>query len=163
VSDPIWLVTARADIGTKELPGAPTAPKIAGWLKSLKAWWSDDATPWCGVASAAWMQACAIPLPKAWYRAKDWLNWGLQLEAPITGCVVVFERTGGGHVGLVEGVNSVGQLMVLGGNQGDMVSIRAFDQARAIGYRWPPGRPLPAKYEPLRVVSYSGVLSTNEA
>ena len=33
--EPDWLTIARADLGTREIPGAPTAPKIAGWLQTI--------------------------------------------------------------------------------------------------------------------------------
>jgi hypothetical protein len=40
-----------------------------------------------------------------------------------------------------EAVN--GDLLILGGNQGDAVNIRAFPRGRVLAYRWPPGRELP--------------------
>ena len=144
MAEPAWLVEARRHIGLRELPGAPTAPAIARWLQQLGAWWRDDETPWCGTAVAAWMQAVGVgPLPKFWMRAKAWAEWGQGLGAPAPGCVVVFERQGGGHVGLVVGEDAAGNLLVLGGNQGDAVNVRAFPRARALAYRWPPGRDLP--------------------
>lgn len=135
--DPPWLALARLDIGLKELPGAPTEPRIAGWLKKLGAWWSDDATPWCGVAVAAWMQESGIARPKHWYRAKGWLDWGIPLSSPVLGCVAVFERDGGGHVGLVVGQTAQHYLLILGGNQGDAVNVRQFNPLRVVGFRWP--------------------------
>jgi uncharacterized protein (TIGR02594 family) len=135
--EPAWLRIARDDIGTRETRGAMTTPKIAGWLLRLRAWWRDDETPWCGVAVAAWMQAAGLALPKHWYRARAWLDWGVRLAGPALGCVVVFQRPGGGHVGLVVGIDAQHRLMVLGGNQGDAVNIRPFDQSRVLGYRWP--------------------------
>ena len=53
----------------------------------------------------------------------------------------MFSRDGGGHVGFAVGKDTAGRLLVLGGNQGNAVSIAAFDVARAIGYRWPAGVP----------------------
>ena len=159
--EPAWLQAARGDLGTRELPGAPTAPKIAGWLSSLGAWWNDDETPWCGVAVAHWMQGAGQSLPEHWYRAKGWLDWGLSLTVPVLGCVVVFERAGGGHVGLVVGKDAGGHLMVLGGNQGDAVRISAFEMARVVGYRWP-GTDRP-QYAELPLLLASGATSTNEA
>lgn len=141
---PAWLAAAREDIGLREVRGAPTAPKIAAWLQRLGAWWKDDETPWCGTACAAWMLAAGIQPPAAWYRAKAWATWGQPLGRAVEGCVVVFDRVGGGHVGLVVGETSGGRLLVLGGNQGDAVSVAAFPRDRAIAYRWPPGRDLPA-------------------
>lgn len=144
MTEPAWLSEARTHVGLREIPGAPTAPAIARWLQQLGAWWADDETPWCGVAVAAWMQAAGVgPLPRLWMRARAWADWGQPLAGPAHGCVVVFERKAGGHVGLVVGQNRAGELLVLGGNQGDSVNVRAFPRARAVAYRWPPGRDLP--------------------
>lgn len=159
--DPIWLVLARQDIGLREIKGAQTAPKIAQWLQDLGAWWRDDETPWCGTACAAWLKKCSIEPPKNWYRAKAWADWGVRLENPVVGCIVVFERTGGGHVGLVVGETPDGRLLVLGGNQGDAVGIAPFDRSRVIAYRYPAG------YKNLRmglpVLLSTAASSTNEA
>ena len=161
MSDPAWLEVARKDIGLREIPGAPTEPRIAAWLKRLGAWWSDDATPWCGVACAAWMQAAGVPLPQHWYRAKGWLDWGRPLFLPRFGCVVVYGREGGGHVGIVVGRDAAGNIMTLGGNQGDAVCIRAFDPGRVLGYRQPPGTTV--CFDPLPLLSSNGQLSRDEA
>lgn len=161
-NEPLWLAAARDDIGLRELPGAPTAPKIAQWLKELGAWWRDDETPWCGTAVAAWMKVSDIARPKYWYRAKGWLEWGTPLGGPVVGAVVVFERAGGGHVGLVVGKDPAGRLLVLGGNQGDSVRISAFDPHRVVGYRWPTER---VKSVPVgQLPTYSGgtAMSTDE-
>lgn len=160
MTEPVWLAAAREDVGVREIPGAPTAPRIAAMLQRLRAWWRDDETPWCGVAVAAWMQAAGIALPEHWYRAKAWASWGQSLHLPTHGCVVVFERSGGGHVGLVVGRDSSGNLLVLGGNQGDAVNVRAFPPSRAIAYRWPPGRDAPSQ----RVLALgSAALTSTEA
>lgn len=162
--EPAWLKAARADIGLREIPGAPTEPRIAAWLKKLGAWWSTDDVPWCGVAVAAWMQQAGCALPKHWYRAKGWLDWGVPLNGPAVGCVVVFERTGGGHVGLVVGRTAQHYLLVLGGNQGDQVNVREFNPLRAVGFRWPADRlDLLPETAALPVLASSGVISNNEA
>ena len=108
----------------------------------MGAWWRDDEQPWCGTFVAAVLKQAAIEPAKAFYRAKAWLDWGVPCSA-VVGAIVVFERQGGGHVGFVVGKTPAGQLLVLGGNQGDEVNVRAFDQARAIGYRWPAGLAMP--------------------
>ena len=59
-------------------------------------------------------------------RATDWLSIGKVLPKPAEGCIVVFSRAGGGHVGFVVGKSASGNLMVLGGNQGDAVRISEF-------------------------------------
>jgi uncharacterized protein (TIGR02594 family) len=137
VSEPNWLTIARRDLGLAEVNGAETAPKIKQWLADLGAWWRDDETPWCGVAVGAWMKQAGIARPKHWYRAKGWLDFGFSC-GPVVGAVVVFERAGGGHVGLAVGYNdTTDRVYVLGGNQGNKVSILPFEASRVIGYRWP--------------------------
>ena len=69
--------------------------------------------------------------------AKAWLEWGTKLTGPALGCVVVFEREGGGHVGFVYGRDTKGRLLVLSGNVGDAVCIAPFPLNRVLGYRWP--------------------------
>ena len=142
MTDPIWLAAARADVGQRETLGPNDSPWIRRMLEKLGAKWLLG-QPWCGGAVAVWMQASGFSIPTHWYRARACADWGHRLERPVHGCVVVFSRTGGGHVGLVVGEDAAGRLAVLGGNQGDAVNIRAFDRARVLAYRWPPGRELP--------------------
>jgi len=91
--------------------------------------------------------------------ARSWLSWGRKLEKPTIGCVVVFwrgKRDGWqGHVGFYAGRARNGDILVLGGNQGDSVSIRPYSADRLLGYRWPETVPLPPDVEPL---SKSGVV-----
>jgi uncharacterized protein (TIGR02594 family) len=142
IADPRWLATAKRDIGLRELPGAQTAPKIAAWLADLGAWWRDDETPWCGAAMAAWARAAGFKTPATWYRAASWATWGESLPGPVLGCVVVLTSPGGNHVGIVCGRDADGNLVVLGGNQGNAVSMATFSRSRAIAYRWPSGEAL---------------------
>lgn len=159
---PIWLDSAYRYLGVKEIPGAPTQPIIAGWLKKLRAWWADDETPWCGTFAAAVMQENGILPPREWYRAKAWLSWGRAMVLPTAGCVVVFDRAGGGHVAICVGKSADGRLVCIGGNQGNAVTIAPFDRARVLGYRWPDGEPLPP-VAALPLVASTGKSSTNEA
>lgn len=162
MSEPAWLALARRSIGVKEVPGRETSPVIRRWLLALKAWWTDDETPWCGVAVAWWITAAHLTPPAAWYRARAWLDWGTELREPILGCVVVYERGAGGHVGLVVGVDAQDRLMTLGGNQRDRVSVAPFERRRVLGYRWPAGQPF--YYEPLPIVGSAGQpASTDES
>lgn len=137
MSEPVWLEHARKDEGLKEIPGAAAAPRIRTWLRAMRAWWDEDETPWCGVAVDGWMRECGIAPPKNSFRARAWLDFGLRLDRPAVGAVVVFERQGGGHVGLIVGRDQRGRLMVLGGNQDNAVSIAPFAMERVAGYRWP--------------------------
>jgi uncharacterized protein (TIGR02594 family) len=154
------MVEARKHIGLKEVKGAGTNLTIKYWLSNLRAWWSSDEVPWCGVFAAHCIKSAGYPLPKHWYRAKDWLNWGVDVGWPCYGCVVIFERKGGGHVGFVVGKDKTGRLMVLGGNQGDAVNVMPFDTARAVGYRMPVGV---LSRITLPLMASTDLSSTNEA
>lgn len=77
MTDPAWLQFARSQIGVREIPGAPTAPAIAAWLNRLRAWWTDDETPWCGVFVAACQQRAEA--------AGRLLGDGLRVQAELAG------------------------------------------------------------------------------
>lgn len=86
--------------------------------------YTRDEIPWCGLAVgwAAWKAGFERPANPLW--ALDWLKFGNPAE-PMLGDVMVFARAGGGHVGLYVGEDAT-HWHVLGGNQGDEVSIRRF-------------------------------------
>lgn len=160
-AEPNWLIEARKHLGLREIPGPKHNTVIQGWLSQLGAWWKDDETPWCGVFVAHCFRAAGVPLPKHWYRAKGWLDWGDKLTEPVLGCVVVLEREGGGHVFIAIGQDAAGRIVGIGGNQGNAVSVAAFDRGRVLAYRWPlrvnsPTRGLP-------VVDFNGASSAREA
>jgi uncharacterized protein (TIGR02594 family) len=166
MSDPLWLARARSFIGLRELPGKNTSTTIAGWLAKLKAPWKDDETPWCGTFVAAVLSDSGFKPVDGWAGARKWLNFGVKLPAPALGCIVVFWRGNpqgwSGHVGFVVGKDAKGNLMVLGGNQGDMVSIKPFSRDRTLGYRWPAGVPTPTM-NALPLLTSDGKVSTDEA
>lgn len=162
-----WMAEARRYIGLAEVPGKAHNPTIVRWLATLKAWWSDDETPWCGTFAAHCVRHAGRALPQHWYRALAWADAGARLDKPAYGCIAVFARKGGGHVGFVAGRDRAGNLLVLGGNQGNRVSIAKFEASRVVAYVWPsrPGqRNLPHKgrYD-LPVWDHQGGYSRNEA
>ena len=157
-----WIEFARNFIGQKELAGGKSNPWIVSLWENNK-WLGDDDSrvPWCGAFVNFVLINNDIKTFNSFYRAKDWLKWGVKLTQPAYGCVVVFERKGGGHVGFVVGRDKAGNLLVLGGNQGDAVSIAAFDPTRVSGFRWPSEIPL-SNIKPLAVMNIETKLSTNE-
>lgn len=163
IKQPKWVEIGMKDIGIKEVLGPKNNPVIIGWLKKLKSWITSDESAWCGVWVAHCMQDAGLPVAPTWYRAKAWLEWGRKLDRPVYGCVVVFTRIGGGHVGFVVGKNKKGQLMVLGGNQKDMVCILPFDMARVAGYRYPIGYSTLFSSNELPVIDSQLAASVNEA
>jgi len=161
INSRIWMAEAMGFLGLKEIHGPKHNPTIIKWLVGLHAWWHDDETPWCGVFVAQCMAAMGFKLPRFWMRAKAWADWGIDIKRPAYGCIVVFDRKGGGHVGLVAGIDKQGRLMVLGGNQGDQVSIKPFTHDRVVAYRWPAETPI--DWRPLPIFDTDAESSTNEA
>lgn len=162
------MAVARADLGLAEIPGKDTLPQIRRWLVQAGAWWHDDETPWCGTwLNHVFEDGVGLEGPQHAYRARAWLSWGVGLGRATLGCVAVLNggprRPGGGHVGLVAGRDRFGNLMLIGGNQGNRVSIAPFARDRVLqaGLRWPDGHGL----RPIILPVYldSGRVSTFEA
>ena len=157
-----WMDVAERYLGVTEIPGPRHAQAIINWLERLRAWWRDDETPWCGVFVANCLAEIGIPVPKYWMRAREWLGYGQRLIRPVPGCIVVFSRNGGGHVGFVAGETPDGRLVVLGGNQGNKVCYAPFERSRILGYVLPDDFPAAASAS-LPVMKLAGESSSNEA
>jgi uncharacterized protein (TIGR02594 family) len=141
--EPAWLIEARRHIGVREIKGPTHEPKILTWWKAIKRGGiKDDETPWCAAFVGAMLENVGL-ISSRFESARSYLDWGVKLDQADLGCIVVFSRDGGGHVGFVVGRDPAHRLMVLGGNQGDEVNIRTFDRSRVTGYRWPKAVPLP--------------------
>ena len=136
-SEPKWLQLARGQIGLREVKGGQHAPEIVQFWKDIKrSGIKDDETPWCAAFVGAMLERAGIRSSR-FESAKSYLQWGVLVPEPCLGCIVVFTRDGGGHVGFVVGQDKAGNLLVLGGNQGDAVSIKTFPRDRVSGYRMP--------------------------
>lgn len=143
MTEPIWLEEARKYIGEKEVKGADHNPLILEMWRAIKRGGiKDDETPWCAAFTGFCLEKVGIKSSR-FESAKSYLDWGQKMDKPAIGCIVVFQREGGGHVGFLAGVDLQGRLLILGGNQGDEVNIRAFPTDRVVGYRWPDGYQMP--------------------
>jgi uncharacterized protein (TIGR02594 family) len=170
MADPAWITTARQYLGLREIKGPHHNPHILKWWKNIGTPFQDDETPWCGAFVGGVLSETGIKPVAGGASAVAWLKMKVKLDKPAYGCVVVFWRdspkSGKGHVGFVVGKDQAGNLMVLGGNQGDRVSIKPFamigPRARVKGYRWPGIYPFPDRFN-LPVLKSDGTLSTNEA
>lgn len=145
---PLWYKIAQHEVGVKEQPG--NNPRILEYLattKLSKADRSTDQTAWCSAFANLCLKTAGIAgTDSAW--ALNWQSWGKSLATPKLGAVVVFTRKGtgvnGGHVGFfVE--ETASRITVLGGNQGDAVSVSTYPRDgmkgklhyKLVGYRWP--------------------------
>lgn len=143
-AEPVWLREARRFMGLKEIAGGKSNATILGWAKAIGGWiasyFTNDDIPWCGLFMAHIMGA-TLPeevLPSNPLSAKAWAKFGRPLNVPSLGCVLVFSRDGGGHVGLYVG-ETMTAYRVLGGNQSNSVSLTWIDKKRLVegGMRWP--------------------------
>lgn len=74
--------------------------------------------------------------------ARSFLDWGTPVDTPQRGDVAVFSRGDPngwqGHVGFFDSTNPDGTINVLGGNQGNGVSVAPYSADRLLGYRRAP-------------------------
>ena len=168
MSAPIWVTTAKKYLGVKEVPGPynnPTimgfAARIGGWVK---AYIKSELDAWCGAFVGAVFRESlpSIKLPANPLSALAWASWGVKLAKPALGAVLIFKRPGGGHVGFYEGEDAA-CFHVLGGNQGNAVSVTRIEKNRLVagGIRWPAGQVLPTG-GPVMLTA-AGKPSVNEA
>jgi len=151
INEPKWLIEARKYLGLAEVKGPDHNPEILQMWRDIKRGGiKDDETPWCAAFVGAMLERVGIRSSR-FESARSYLEWGQLLALPVLGCIAVFTRQGGGHVGFVVGRDKAGNLLILGGNQSDAVNIKAFPVSRLTGYRWPTGVVVPA--EPLPVLS----------
>lgn len=162
MSNAPWLVTATSLLGTTEVSGYSSNPKIMSWAKKLGGWltsfYKDDSIPWCGLFVAHCFNEHGIKGPKNPLSALAWADWGVR-TAPSLGALLVFKRKGGGHVGFYVGETDTA-FLVRGGNQADKVSDTWIAKDRLVSVRWPEG--YPTVHNPI-YLTRSGKLSTNEA
>lgn len=161
--EPVWLRRARQEIGVSEIAGKQHSKRVLSYWELSKLPFRDDETPWCAGYVGAMLEDCGIKSTRSGM-ARSYEKWGQPCK-PVPGAIVVFWRgsksSGSGHVGFLTGRDQSGNLMVLGGNQGDEVNIKPFPTGRVVGYRWPAG------FDPsgaaLSTVASDGKVSTNEA
>jgi uncharacterized protein (TIGR02594 family) len=122
------------ELGVKEVPGQDDNPRIIEYHATTLLRATDDEVPWCS-AFVNWCVTQAGYIGTNSAAAKSWLGWGKKLEEPVKGCICVLSRIGGNHVGLFHDKDDAGFIYILGGNQGDRVSISRFPISRLIEYR----------------------------
>ena len=130
---------AQRFIGTKEVPGTGDNAAIVAMLRLDGDWPKNDEVPWCSafVNYIAWL--LRLPRSKS-LAARSWLGVGLPIhlsDAMPFYDVVVLSRDGdpdSGHVGFFSSLLDQ-KVYLLGGNQGNQVSVAPFDVQRVLGVR----------------------------
>ena len=90
------------------------------------------ATLWCG----AFLD---MVLRKTGHRgggnlALAYARYGKRIPGPRVGAIVVLRRSGGGHVGIVTGVDGNGNPIVISGNHNHRVAVATYPRSRVIAY-----------------------------
>ena len=157
--------------GITEFAGPDNNQTILGWAKEVNAtigkWYVKDELAWCALFMSVVCKRAGYQPPDGFdaIRAKSFAKWGDPIVGdPVIGDILVFDRSGGGHVGIYVGEDTGKCYHVLGGNQGDKVSIVRIPKERLVdgGVRRAPMNSCPKCA--VRVFRTSkGVLSVNEA
>lgn len=168
--EPGWLRLARTYLGLREYRGNKHNPKILEWWIKLGLPFRNDETPWCAGFVCGVLEEYGIRSTRsAAARSFNWQGWGEVLDGPAVGCVVSLWRGArkgaSGHTGFVVGRDRSDNLMILGGNQSNRVSIRPFSSGRLLSSHWPKDSKLPARVglPALPLIASDGKVSTNEA
>ena len=134
------LALAFKELGVSEVAGAEHEARIIQYAQdSGFETINDDETPWCSI----FINYCCKQLDyettgKA--NARSWMHVGAKTTDPHPGDVVVFWRESvqswKGHVAIFLGFSDNGKkVFCLGGNQGNSVSVAAYDAAKVLGFR----------------------------
>lgn len=171
ISRPLWVESGMKFLGTKEGSGSKDNKVIIDWAKdeggSIAKEYTHDSIPWCALFANMIMTKAGIKGTETLW-ALDWAGkWpSIQLPGPAVGAMAPMLRSGGGHIICVVGKDQHGNIMGLGGNQSDAVSIAPFPLSRLNkGFWWPNSVAAPTKVglSALPVVRSDGRVSSNEA
>src|SRR6202030_2459761 len=69
--------------------------------------------------------------------ARSFANYGQRVSGPQVGAIAVMGRRGGGHVGVVSGIDAMGNPIVVSGNNGNRVREAPISRGRISAYVMP--------------------------
>lgn len=131
---------AEGYLGVTEYPAAKHNPQIVKfYADSGHSWVQDDETPWCAAFVGSVLAECGIQGTKE-LNARSYTKWGedVDITQAQKGDVVVFWRgsrdSWKGHVAFFSHYED-GKIYVLGGNQGDKVSVAPYSMDRLLTIR----------------------------
>lgn len=82
--------------------------------------------------------------------ARSFASYGKRVSEPRVGAIAVLTRgKRGGHVGVVTGIDTQGNPIIISGNHGRRVAESAYPRKRVIAYVVPVGSPQPTRYAAL--------------
>jgi uncharacterized protein (TIGR02594 family) len=143
------FLIAQRFIGTKETAGAMSNPLILAMLQLDTNWPKDEGVAWCSAFINFITWIVRLPRSKS-LAARSWLQVGIPVpfeNAVADSDVVIISRGIGkqpgpevinapGHVGFFAGWSQdKKQILLLGGNQSDGVTLAPFPRERILGIR----------------------------
>ena len=162
-SAPRHFLKAIELFGTTEIVGPKHNPVILEWATETNLrHYTNDEIPWCGLYMAIVMKRANREVVKDPLFARNWAKFGVEVKEPMFSDVLVFSRGSGGHVGFYIGEDKT-SYHVLGGNQGDAVSIVRIAKDRLISSRRPPYQIKPLNIRKIKLDSTGSILSINES
>jgi uncharacterized protein (TIGR02594 family) len=135
-----WLAIAEREMGVSEVPGDADNPRILEYLQTTPDATQTDEEAWCA-AFSNWCLIQAGVQGTGDARARSFLGWGVALDEPRQGCITVLKRGPNpttGHVGFYVATKESGSFALLGGNQGNRVTVSSYPSERLLGWRWRP-------------------------
>lgn len=139
MDDARWLTEAWREFGESESPGTAQNPRIVALFRDAgHASVTSDETAWCAAFCGACIERAGLRSTRS-LMARSYLAWGVPLDAPRMGAVAVFSRGSDpalGHVGFYLG-EAESDVVLLGGNQGNAVSVTRYPKSRLLALRWP--------------------------
>lgn len=135
-----WFQIAKGELGESELRGLQNNnPRIIEYHSTCTLKATNDETPWC----SSFVNFCMVSVGikgTASAAARSWLDWsgGSKVKSPREGCVTVLRRgePWQGHVGFFVS-ESDSHVELLGGNQGNQVSIANYSRDRVLAHLLP--------------------------
>ncbi len=170
ITRPLWVEAGIKLLGTHEGIGAKDNKTIIDWAKDeggdIAAEYTHDSIPWCALFANHILSSVGLKGTGSLWALDFAGKWPcVRLAGPAVGAFAPMKRQGGGHIMVIVGKDQYGNVMGLGGNQSDAVTIAPFAVSRLNqGFYWPKGPSLPTHVglRSLPLVTSSGKVSTNE-
>src|ERR1035437_321509 len=130
------------ELGVHETPGLAATARIIEYDShtTLKA--TSDEIAWCSSLANFAADIAGFPGMHS-AAARSWQDYGVHLDLPIVGCIVVFNRhdiknPSAAHVACCDSADIAnGIIRVIGGNQSDAVTVARFHIEDVLSYRAP--------------------------
>lgn len=133
-----WMHYALMEFDETEIAGDADNPKIITYHAHTDLKAVDDETAWCSAFANFCMDGANIQGTRK-ANARSWLTWGRDVEPQYGAVTVLFRGDPNGwtgHVGFLVRFDK-DWVWLLGGNQGNRVSIAKFPRERVLGFRLP--------------------------